>query len=65
MAMSYEDFYNWIIAYCPPERDHSEFIERLAIGSIVIIEKAAENTGQTIPEILERFVWNDSEIMNS
>ena len=65
MAMSYDDFYNWIVLHCPPDRDHAEFIERLAIGSIIIIEKAAENTGHTIHEILDRFVWNDNEVMNS
>lgn len=65
MAMSYDEFYNWIQEYCPVDRDHDEFVCRLAIGSIAFLEHAAEKTGQTIPEILDRFVWNDNEVMNS
>ena len=53
------EFEDWILKYCPPDRDHEEFIDRLAIGSIVMVEHTAKKTGLTVDELLSRFLWDD------
>lgn len=45
--------------YCPSDRDPEEFVDRLAIGAIALVEDVAKKTGLTVDEILSRFYWDD------
>lgn len=59
------EFENWIMLHCPADRSPDELVDRLAIGSIAVIEASAVKLNRTVDDILEKFVWNDSDVTKS
>ena len=54
--MEKQQFEEWIIKYTPDD-DYEDFVERLAIGAIAIIEEASRKMNVSIPEIVNDFYY--------
>ena len=52
------EFNNWIAKFCPDDMDASEFVARLAVGTIALIEEVSKNTGRTIPDLIKQFDYD-------
>ena len=56
------EFENWIMTHLPAGRSPDELVDRLAIGSIAVIEASAVRLNRSVDDILEKFVWNDGHV---
>lgn len=63
--MTESEFEDWIMAHLPAGRSPDELVDRLAIGSIALIEASAVKLHRSVDDILEKFVWNDSDVKNT
>lgn len=54
--MTKQQFEDWILKYSPDD-DYDDLLERLAMGSIGLIEKCSIDMKVPIPELLKRFYY--------
>ena len=54
------EYEKWVLKYCPVGVDIDDFVDRLAMGAILVIETAHEKTKMPIKSILAGFYYKDS-----
>lgn len=65
--MTQSEFNDWVIKYSPDDVCIDEFVDKLALGSIRLIQQASQKSGLTIPELIQRFYFpidGDSSLNN-
>ncbi len=57
--MTNDQFSEWIIKYTPKGVEMDDFVEKLAMGSIGVIEQASINMKKPVSELIKRFYFHD------
>ena len=60
--MTENEYQDWVVKYTPFHSSMDEFIDRLAIGTIALIQHSSKSMNVSIPEIIERFYYSDSSL---
>ena len=56
--MTFDEYKDWILTHVPIDMDVDEFIDKLAIGTIGVIEHASKSTNISVDDLVKQFYSN-------